>query len=158
MCLAASRDGSFLFGGGKSGKIYVWALGSGVLLNVFDGHFREVACLAVTTDGACLVSGGDDGVVHAWMVSALVDSSANSKPVALHSWTGHGLKISCLFCAVGPLGETVVLSASLDCTVKMWRMGDGALVSDVAFPGAVTSLAMDAFEELRKQKLPKQRP
>lgn len=137
-----------MFGGGKSGKIYVWALGSGVLLNVFEAHFREVTCLSVTSDGACLVSGGDDGVVHAWMVSALVDSSvAARKPVALHTWTGHGLKISALHCALGPFGETVVLSASLDATVKMWRLGDGALVADVAFPGAVTCLALDIFEE-----------
>jgi WD40 repeat protein len=147
MRVVASPCGSFLFGGGASGKLYAWALGSGALVAVVEAHYRDVTCLAITSDGACLVSGGEDGVVHAWMVSALVDSASSRRPQALHTWTAHGLKITGLHCGVGACGETVVLSSSLDCTVKVWRLGSGALVADVLFPRAITSVVMDALEQ-----------
>ena len=147
--LAVSPDRSFLFGGGASGKLYVWALASGALLRVCDGHYRAVSALAVTSDGACLISGGEDGILNAWLVSSLVDVRAeSSSPSAQYTWTGHGLRITGIHCGLGPYGETVVLSSSLDCTVKMWKLSSGDLVSDVLFPRAITSLAMDAFEEI----------
>ncbi len=147
MHLAVSPCGSFLFGGGASGKLHVWATGSGVLLRVVEAHYREVTCLAVTGDGACVITGGDDGVVHAWLVSTLVDTAAPRKPQAQHTWTAHGLRITGLHCAIGGFGETVVLSSSLDCTVKMWRVSTGALVADVVFPRAICAVAMDSMEQ-----------
>ena len=144
-CIASSPDGSFLFGGGKSGKIYVWALGSGALLTVFEAHYREVTTLTTSSDGACLVSGGDDGIVHCWWLSSIVDTS--SSPVPCNTFTNHGLRITCVRCCLGPYGQTMVLSASLDCTVKIFSLSKGELVSDVVFPKAITSVTMDAMEK-----------
>jgi WD40 repeat protein len=47
--------GDYLFGGGKSGRLYVWALGSGALVNSVAAHYREITSLAVTGDGACVI-------------------------------------------------------------------------------------------------------
>ncbi len=51
--LAATAD--YLFAGGKSGRLYVWAVGSGALINSVAAHYREVTALAVTGDGACVI-------------------------------------------------------------------------------------------------------
>lgn len=146
--VAASQDGAWLFGGGASGKLYVWALGSGALVNTVVAHYRQITALAVTKDGACVVTGGDDGIIHVWMVSSLVDVKTQGAPTAVHTWTSHGLRISSLYCALGPYGETVVISGSLDSTVKVWKLPQGQLVADIVYPSNITSVALDAFEQM----------
>lgn len=146
--IAATQDGAWMFGGGVSGRLYVWAVGSGALVNTVTAHYRSVTALAVTKDGSCLVTGGDDGIIHVWMVSALVDVKTQGSPVATHTWTSHGLKITSLFCGFGPSGETLILSGSLDSTVKIWKLPQGQLVADIVYSSNITSVTMDAFEQM----------
>lgn len=147
MCVAVSRDGSYLFGGAKSGKVYVWALGTGVLLSIFSAHYREVSAMAVSSCGALLATGGDDGVVHVWNVSRLLDrsfASSSSSQTALHTHTAHGLRVTSLHFFVGPAGSSLLLSSSLDSTVKIWR--DSRLACDMVFPHPITATAVHPAE------------
>lgn len=41
--VAASRDGAYLAGGGASGSLYLWELGSGRLLRAWPAHYKASA-------------------------------------------------------------------------------------------------------------------
>ena len=45
-CLTCSADGVHCFGGGGSGKLYLWEVPTGRLLVVWNGHFKPVTALA----------------------------------------------------------------------------------------------------------------
>ena len=58
-CLCSSCDGVYLFGGGASGKLYVWYLSSGDLLRVVDVHYKAVTVIRCLPDMSSIVTGGE---------------------------------------------------------------------------------------------------
>ena len=38
--LVATADGSYLVGGGASGRLYLWSTVTGALLKIWDGHYK----------------------------------------------------------------------------------------------------------------------
>ncbi len=83
-----------------------------------------------------------------WLISSLVDLKSQASPSAQHTWTSHGLRVTGLLCGLGSYGETVVVSSSLDSTVKLWKLPHGALVADVVYSSSITCVALDAFERI----------
>jgi len=146
--LAATSDGVFLVGGGSSGKLYAWEIASGELLRTFDAHYKAVTTLCFTDDGSVLVSGGEDGLVNVWLMTELVDQtlSRNQRTVSpLHSWSDHTLQITGLFIGAGGISARL-LSCSMDRTCRIWHIPSGTQLACIAFPSAVTSVAMDLAE------------
>ena len=145
--LAVSKDGVFCCGGGASGRLYVWELGTGELLRVLGGHYKQVSSLAFSSDGAYLISGGQDAMVHVWSMATLVDEELRSSTTceAVHTWTGHSLPVTGVFCGEGGINGRVATS-SLDHTCKIWSLASGKLLHSVSFPAAINAVLMDPAE------------
>ncbi|KAK9165283.1 hypothetical protein Scep_000474 [Stephania cephalantha] len=65
--LVSNREGTFIFGGGVSGDIFVWEVAHGRLLKKWRAHYRAVTCLVLSEDESLLISGSEDGCVRTWL-------------------------------------------------------------------------------------------
>ncbi|KXZ54863.1 hypothetical protein GPECTOR_4g935 [Gonium pectorale] len=100
-----------------------------------------------------LLSGGEDTLVYAWLLPELLDPSldpsspAFTRPAPLHAWSDHTLPVTALAAGAGE-AAALVASASLDRTVKLRRLADGALLRSVALPAAINDMVLDAGEQV----------
>lgn len=160
LCLAAAPDGSLLAGGGASGRLYLWAAGSGELLRAWGGHYKAVTALAFSPCGSVLASGGGDGLLHLWDSATAADIATSAAPAGSGAaiggavlapavtWSEHSLTITAL--AWGPTAgggggglSAPLLSASADRTVRAWDAASRLPLAVLSFPAPVTALAVD---------------
>ncbi|KAJ1538649.1 Pre-rRNA-processing protein ipi3, partial [Cladochytrium tenue] len=66
-CMQSSRSGCYMIGGGESGRIYVWELGTGGLLRSADAHFKPVTAVSFAMDDSAFVTCSDDASAHVWL-------------------------------------------------------------------------------------------
>ncbi|KAJ6248128.1 wd repeat-containing protein [Anaeramoeba flamelloides] len=76
--LVSTSGSEFLFVGDTEGKIYIWHVPTGRLLNFFSAHFREITCLKLTNDECHLISAGKDSVVSCWKISEILQGKNQS--------------------------------------------------------------------------------
>mmetsp|Transcript_48865 Transcript_48865/g.110897 ORF Transcript_48865/g.110897 Transcript_48865/m.110897 type:complete len:366 (+) Transcript_48865:194-1291(+) len=153
--LLVSSDGSFCFGGGQSGTLYVWEVWSGNLIRSWHGHHKSVRCLGLTEDGSFLLTGGDDAVVSVWSALDLLDSSDLGAGVGggqlsvreRFSWADHSDAVTAVHVGKGPGGLGRVATASLDHTVLIYdNVSSRQLLLTVACPAWVSSVALSGDE------------
>ncbi|MER5539884.1 WD40 repeat domain-containing serine/threonine protein kinase [Streptomyces mirabilis] len=65
-CAEFSPDERFIFAGADSGKITVWDVGNGELLQTLEGHQQSVTDIRITPDGRYALSGDRDGTLRLW--------------------------------------------------------------------------------------------
>lgn len=161
-CLHSVSNGKYLVAGAKSGRVLVWATGTGQLLRGWDAHYGPVTALA-SQDGV-LVTGGEDAVVHVWMLSQVLDqskisSSAMVTPIA--SLTEHTMPITAIHLTQADIlsGRGRVYTGSCDHTCKQWKIQvqmleekDGCLkgmvdlLATFLYPGKVNNISVDKPE------------
>ena len=147
--VAASPDGAFCAAGGQSGAAYLWETATGRLVRQWAAHFKAIGALAFRADGSVLVTGGDDTVVHAWAVATLLDPAFSAAaPMPLHAWSEHALPVTAVCCGGcgGGGGGGLVASVGADRTARLWTLAGGFLLRTIAFPAALTAVAIDACE------------
>ncbi|KAG1674968.1 hypothetical protein FOA52_014763 [Chlamydomonas sp. UWO 241] len=150
-CVAASRCGSHLAAGAASGAVYLWEVASGRLLRSWGAHYKGVSCLSFNDSGSVLFSGAEDTLACAWLLAELLDvtqdpsDAAYLRPQPLHSWSEHTLPVTSL-CVGSGEASCLVVTASLDRTVKVHSMADGRLLRSAALPAALNCVVMDAGE------------
>nr|ADI46911.1 MTM0210 [Volvox carteri f. nagariensis] len=152
--LTSTADGQYLAGGSSRGTLYVWELSSGRLLSSWPAHIKGVTALLFVGSNQLLLSGGEDTMLHAWLLADLLDPllgldqaghvEANPKP--LHTWCDHTMQVTALAAGIGE-ASTVLVSASLDRTVKLRRLADGCQLCSLVLPAAINDIALDAGEE-----------
>jgi pre-rRNA-processing protein IPI3 len=149
--LACTSDGAYLVGGAPSGKLFIWEVASGRLLQQWSSHHKSVSCLVFSDDDSLLISGADDGVIHVWplisMLDTAEDSQGNAGPTCLYSWAEHGNSITDLVLSTGG-SSSVVISSSLDCTSKVWSLGHGTLLQTFAFSTQINAIILDPGEQV----------
>lgn len=66
--IAYSTDGTQLVSGGLDGKVYVWDINSGEILQILEEHTGVVTKVGFSVDGEWIVSGGDeaDSTLKLW--------------------------------------------------------------------------------------------
>ena len=95
---------SYVFGGGKSGRAYIWStFQNGALLKIWQAHYRPITSISFSSCGGFVITGGADGVVHSWNLLDLLSQSQSSNIITaddinpVHTWSEHHLPISALY-------------------------------------------------------------
>lgn len=98
-----SPDGSLLAGAGTDGRVRLWSMPDGALVNTLDAHYNAVWDIAFSPDGATLATAGGDGMVHLWdvatwekrhtisglgMAITSIDFSPDGSQLAAGGWDG----------------------------------------------------------------------
>ncbi|KAK9129628.1 hypothetical protein Sjap_010115 [Stephania japonica] len=148
--LVSNREGTFIFGGGVSGDIFVWEVAHGRLLKKWRAHYRAVTCLVLSEDESLLISGSEDGCVRAWSLFTLFDETENKsvKNPYMHSFSEHNLRVTDIVSGYGGGGNAIVISSSEDLTCKVWSLSKGVLLRDVVFRTIIDSIALDPSERV----------
>ncbi|KAI0028547.1 WD40 repeat-like protein [Vararia minispora EC-137] len=148
-CTAVDKRGLLCAGGTAQGRIYLWEkLASGALCNVWDAHYRQVTTLAFSHDGDALVSGSDDAGISVWSVSRLLDGDAQNTPVPLLNFSDHTLPITDVVVGIGRFPSCRLVSASVDCSVKLWDFSTNTLLTTFLLPRPISHVVFDATERL----------
>jgi WD40 repeat protein len=109
-----SPDGRRILSGGGDGIVRLWDATTGETLRSFDGHTGRVESVAFSPDGRLALScgGTGDGTVRLWDVE---------RGQELYRFEGHLSGVNCV--VFSPDGRCA-LTASLDRTVRLWRLPD----------------------------------
>eukprot|EP00871_Galdieria_phlegrea_P002908 jgi/Galph1/3618/GphlegSOOS_G2300.1 len=143
--LRFTSSGRYLIGGDASGRIYVWETSTGLLLDVFDAHWRSLSDLCFETTETIFVSASDDGTIKSWSlleITSLSRLSNKVKPEPLCIYRGHTMPVSGIGCGSGPV-EDLLVSCSLDCTVRVWSLVTGEMLQLYSLPCPLTCLAFN---------------
>ncbi|KAI9333764.1 hypothetical protein DFJ73DRAFT_963069 [Zopfochytrium polystomum] len=166
-CASFSRDGRMVASASDDGTVKVWSV-DGFCLATVEGHRAGVSAVAFLADDKSVVSGSRDGTVRVWRaldgscvkaadVGFEVLSLALTERYVIVAGTQGGLKALSLSsletaCAFVGHGEDVTsvaassdgslfASASTDCTVKIWKVGQETPVYSLEDSAAVNSVA-----------------
>jgi ferric-dicitrate binding protein FerR (iron transport regulator) len=127
--LAVSPDGAVAAVGYRDGKIRLWDLHTGRLVQMLEGHTREVKALAFQPGGQLLASGARDGTLRLW-------STASGAEV--RCLRGPAKEVRCLTFA--PDGQT--LASGHAGIALLWDVATGQKRSTLkAHKLAITALA-----------------
>lgn len=136
-------------GGGISGQLHIWDIPTRRLIRSWRAHKKSVSCSILTDDESCLVSGGDDGFINVWPLIRILDVAEGLDPQMhlpfLYSWDAHSLPVTGLVCGVGGC-NAILVSCSLDCTVKIWSLGLGTHLRTLRMPCAIDCVVVDPSE------------
>lgn len=154
-CLQASRPhSSYIVGGSASGKIYIWEVGTGELLRIWQAHYKPVTAIAWSSCGTLLATSGADGIIHVWDALLLLDAATmgdlQAVPVPHITWSGHTLPITQLyFSNTGSVSSSgavsKLVSSSMDRTVRWWDVASKQCILNVLMPAGVSAFVADAM-------------
>lgn len=137
-----------LIGGGLSGKIYVWELNSGLLLNVKEAHYQSITTLKTTNDGSYLVTAGKDARVLIWKITDLVsfvkDDDHVIKPV--HIISDNTLEVTDLFINNSIHQDSKLYTVSKDCTIRIYSIFKFQLLSTFIIGQQIESINVDSAD------------
>lgn len=123
-----------LASGGADGTVRVWDVRSGTEVQRLEAHTAPVTVL--TAGPKSLATAGEDSTVRLWKLSTR----------SMHSWqrldpgpvlVGHRSAVT----AVGFALKYLVVTTSLDHTLRTWDAGSGKAIDVKHLPAAVTGLA-----------------
>ncbi|KAL7752677.1 hypothetical protein RI367_001679 [Sorochytrium milnesiophthora] len=159
------RELANLISSGSDGMVRFWNTDTLSHCWSFDATEAEGTDGAITgmalLGDAQLLTGDQHGSVYVWDVSNAfhLDGKANSVKLSC-SWQAHLKAISCIEVMQGSLSQPVVVTASLDCTVRCWSAtGHYIGVFGQAQPWDLTEpegLALSAPDVARHMQLVKQ--
>ena len=124
-CVLCTADSAHCLAGAASGKLYLWQLATGRLLVCWDAHFKSATALASCDRDGWLLSAGEDALIFVWSFASLLDAAeSGKKPRPHYTWSSHALSVTAL-CTASCGQHPLIASASLDQTVRVWRLAEG---------------------------------
>ncbi|KAI9155965.1 Pre-rRNA-processing protein ipi3 [Blastocladiella emersonii ATCC 22665] len=146
--LAASHSGGagarLVAAGSESGKVYLWDLASGALLNVVDAHFQAVTAVAFSADDMVIATASADAGVKVFEIASLADATTPTTP--LHSLAAHTLPVTALHFTSSPSHTARLLTCSADHAVKIHDVATGTLLATYLLPSPARCLATDPLD------------
>ncbi|ODV96722.1 hypothetical protein PACTADRAFT_32219 [Pachysolen tannophilus NRRL Y-2460] len=162
-CLTSTNDSSgkpwLLAGGSKSGKVYIWELSSGYLLQVKAIHYQAVSCINFTDNCDFLISGGLDSRIAIYKTFDLINIISNSisnggsnndeeeksiKPYAI--FTDHTLPVTDIVLTKGLTNDIKIYSISKDCTIRCYHLITKKILTTFVATSPVESITLDSSE------------
>ncbi|KAI9024034.1 WD40-repeat-containing domain protein [Hyaloraphidium curvatum] len=128
--------GNVLLAGTSDFTIWMWAIPSGTVMNVFSGHAAPVTCGQFTPDGKTVVSGSEDGECIVW-------DPKTAQPVrklTAQDQRWHQEGVTCM--AVNS-DNTLLLTGSSDGRAILTHLGTGRLLA--SFEGHTESVEAVGF-------------
>ena len=115
--LACDTMGTYLLGGTKKGWLYFWEIGTGKLLNFWQGHFKPVKTVACAQGNNFFVTSSEDGITKVWDLCDILGAgesfSGRTHVEAYQTYTHHSQPITGMVAI--DLGLTSrILTCSLD--------------------------------------------
>ncbi|KAH7335164.1 WD40-repeat-containing domain protein [Rhizoctonia solani] len=150
-CVASDTRGHYCAAGTANGRIYLWEVPSGVMLNSWEAHFRRVHVLKFTTDDAAIVSASDDSGVSVWSVASLIDNQFQHElPVPYCNLSDHTLPVLDVVCGSGLFPDCRLVTCSQDHSVKIWDLSSSSrpLLGTFTFPHPIQMIAMDSAQRV----------
>ncbi|KAJ1306922.1 hypothetical protein OPQ81_007905 [Rhizoctonia solani] len=150
-CVASDSQGNYCAAGTANGRIYLWEVASGVMLNSWEAHFRRVHVLKFTMDDAAIVSASDDSGVSVWSVASLIDNQLQHElPVPYCNLSDHTLPVLDVVCGSGLFPDCRLVTCSQDHSVKIWDLSSPSrpLLGTFTFPHAIQMIAMDRSQRV----------
>lgn len=147
-CLCAHPSGQYVFGGSRSGKIYVWQSSSGALVRTVNAHYRGITRCKASSCGTYLVTASEDSTVCVWSASDLVEIPTDHAPAirAFKTFSVHSLPVFDV-CILGAGPSARIATASADRTVKILQLCSGETLQTLTFPTAILVCAMNHTED-----------
>jgi WD40 repeat protein len=163
--LSLSLNKQFLIGGTVSGRLFLWNLITGELLNVIDNaHYKAINTILFTSNDSVVITAGQDAIIHCWLLSDLISkkstnfssqstnftqlSGVSSVLAPFHSFSDHSLAVVALFCPQSHNNISLVYSISMDRTLKIWDISFRTLVGSVILPATPSCLAVEEQSNL----------
>ncbi|CAJ1978452.1 unnamed protein product [Sphenostylis stenocarpa] len=143
--IVATSDGTFLFGGGISGRVLSLSGSSGDVIRSVAAHSSPVSSLHLSDDGSLVISGSEDGTIvvvptFKMVVVGVSSEEEDMDDLILHKWKAHSDSVTALKSVMGTL-----VSCSLDGTCKFWNLGNcGILMRTVTFPCSIFGVVLDS--------------
>ena len=160
-CITVSNSNQYLATGGKSGRLYVWNLQSGLLLKAWDAHYKEILDLEFSVDDHVLISTSGDTNAIIWAFQADILQIENQSVTPLATLSGHSLSITGTHLSHLLMEHSRYFTCSLDATVKIWAPVKGRpgtfngghhdssqtqLLNTILFPRPLTCCVVDTRE------------
>ncbi|GJQ15635.1 hypothetical protein GpartN1_g7426.t1 [Galdieria partita] len=147
-----SCSGRYLLGGDVFGRMYIWEVSSGVLLCVWDAHWRSLSDICFADDGVVFVTASEDGTLKSWSLLQVTRLSLctvedNRKLSPLSIFRGHTMPVTHICCGRYSLRDWI-FSCSLDCTVRVWKLSSGEWLHTYSFVSPLTCLTMHHDEAI----------
>lgn len=136
LAVAQLPDGQSLLAAGCSdGTIRVWDQSWSMSLQAQrarSGPVRALAAVTTPTGRHVIASGADDGAIQLW--------DLQRKRPAPTTLKGHGGPVRALAPLLSPDGRQLLASGGTDGSVRLWDLADGAQLSEIRQPTAVTAI------------------
>ncbi|CAI5757441.1 unnamed protein product [Candida verbasci] len=133
-----------LIGGSKSGKLYIWELASGNLLNVKDAHYQGINVIKVSCCGNFLITGGEDARVIVWNLFDSINCFDQAQIKPYWSITDNTLPITDLILNdTGIISDLKLYTVSKDNTLRIYDIITKSLLTTFILPDSIESVCKD---------------
>jgi pre-rRNA-processing protein IPI3 len=107
--IATDTSGFYLCGGTKGGRLFLWELSSGALVQSWQAHFKALTTVTFAPCGNFLISTSEDGMVRVWDLVSLLNSSSDTRATS-HSESSQIKSFSPYRCGPSPLSSSLLMA------------------------------------------------
>ncbi|KAK8155296.1 WD40-repeat-containing domain protein [Phyllosticta citrichinensis] len=141
--LALALDDTMLCLGTDGGRVILWEICTGRLINGPQAHLQPVTSVAVDPSSHFLLSASADSNIHVWSLPNLSSFLAGPNPSPVHTLSNHRGAITALAIGHSSSAANIVVSASKDNTAIVWDYKKNALLATYLLGDTPLALALD---------------